>query len=256
MKFTDSHCHLTDDAFTPDRPEVLARAREKGVTRLVTIASDVADARAACELANDEDDIWFTAGLHPHEVGASLDTNSVARVREIAQEPRCVAIGETGLDYYYDSSPRRQQRDSFARHIDLAAELAMPLVVHSRNAQSDTAAAIKEGAGNVCGVLHCFSGPHELMDLALQEGWFVSFTGVVTFPSFDPELVRRVPAECYMLETDAPYLAPVPRRGRRNEPAFLPHLAEAVADIRGKPLEKVAQDSWDNASRFFGIAES
>ncbi len=175
-------------------------------------------------------------------------------VRDVASDRRCVAIGETGLDYYYDNAPRDVQRRSFERHVRLAEELGMPLVVHSRSAARDTAAVLRECEGTaVVGVLHCFTGPAELLELAMEVGWMVSFTGIATFKTFDAQLARMARADRYMIETDSPYLAPVPKRGRRNEPSLVIHVAEALARLRREPVEKVAADSWDNAERFFGL---
>ncbi len=253
MKFADSHCHLTDRAFHEDRAAVLARAQEAGVRRIVTIASDAADSRAALALARAHDQVWCTAGIHPHSVNGSPNGADLGNVRTLAAHPLCAAIGETGLDYYYDNAPRDAQRRSFARHMELASELDLPVVVHSREAVADTMAVIRESAGRVTGVLHCFTGPAELLALALDAGWYVSFTGIATFKSFDATLARDVPRDRYMIETDAPYLAPVPKRGRRNEPALVPHVAAALARIRGETLEQVAADSWANTGRFYGL---
>ncbi len=255
MRFADSHCHLTDRAFRSDRAAVLARAREAGVRRIVTVASDAGDARAALELARGSDDVWCTAGIHPHAVTGRADGAGPGALRELAAHPRCAAIGETGLDYRYDNAPRTAQRRSFGRHVELAAELGLPVVVHSREAEADTAAVIRESAGRVTGVLHCFTGSRELLALAMESGWFVSFTGIATFGSFDAGLARDVLPGRYMIETDAPYLAPVPRRGRRNEPSFVPHVAGALARIRGESLERVSADTWANTARFYGLEE-
>ncbi len=253
MRFADSHCHLTDRAFRADRGVVLARAQEAGVRRIVSVASDADDSRRALALARAHDEVWCTAGIHPHSVGGSADGGGLGAVRDLAAHPRCAAVGETGLDYHYDNSPRDAQRRSFGRHVELAGELGLPLVVHSREAAADTEAVIRESAGRVTGVLHCFTGPAGLLELAMEAGWHVSFTGIATFRTFDAALARDVPRDRYMIETDAPYLAPVPKRGRRNEPAFVPHVAAALARIRGESLERVAADSWANAVRFFGM---
>ena len=253
MRFADSHCHLTDRAFRGDRAAVLARAQEAGVRRIVTIASDAADSKGALALARAHDKVWCTAGIHPHSVNGGADGGDLGAVRDLAAHPRCAAIGETGLDYFYDNAPRAAQRRSFARHVELAAELDLPIVVHSREAAADTSAVIRESAGRVTGVLHCFTGPADLLALAMDAGWYVSFTGIATFRSFDAALARDVPRDRYMIETDAPYLAPVPKRGRRNEPAFVPHVATALARIRGETLERVAADSWANTGRFYGL---
>ena len=254
MRFFDSHCHLTDAAYQDDLEETLERARAASVEGVVAVASTHTDSRDALGLAcRHEAMMWSTAGLHPHHVAADSGGNEMPEVREAAAHPRCVAIGETGLDYHYDFAPRAAQRASFERHAELAAEVDLPLVVHSREAAEDTAAMVRECAGWVRGVLHCFPGPGELLEEALAAGWCVSFTGIVTFRGYDAELVRMVPQDRYMIETDGPYLAPVPKRGRRNEPAFVAHVAGAVARIRGEPLEKVAADTWANTVRFFGL---
>ena len=255
MRFADSHCHLTDRAFRADRAAVLVRAQEAGVRRIVTIASDAADSRDALALARAHEQLWCTSGIHPHSVNGSANGLDFGAVQGLAQHPRCAAIGETGLDYYYDNAPRDAQRKSFGRHVELAAELGLPVVVHSREAVADTAAVIRESAGRVTGVLHCFTGPAELLALAMDAGWYVSFTGIATFKHFDAELVREAPRDRYMIETDAPYLAPVPKRGRRNEPAFVPHVAAALARMRGETPEEVAADTWANTARFFGLNE-
>lgn len=255
MRFADSHCHLTDEAFAQDSESALERARAAGVARVVTIASDAADARAALRLAESEPDVWCAAGVHPHAAGR-LGAGDMEAVREVAGQAACVAIGETGLDYRYDHAPRERQRRSFAAHAELAAETGLPLVVHSRNAEADTAALIRECAAGVRGVVHCFTGSADFMAETLAAGWLVSFTGVTTFKGFDADLVRDVPADRYMIETDAPHLAPSPKRGRRNEPAFVRHVAEAVARIRDEPLAQVARETWDNAARFFALDES
>ncbi len=252
MRFADSHCHLTDSAFLQDREAVLERAREASVARIVSIASNQEDSLDALALACRYDDVWCSAGIHPHSV-ASWPTPETGTVRDVASHRRCVAIGETGLDYYYDNAPREAQRQSFARHVRLAEELGLPLVVHSREAADDTAAVLRECAGRVTGVLHCFTGPAWLLEVAMEAGWFVSFTGIASFRSFDAALARMVPSDRYMIETDCPYLAPVPKRGRRNEPAFVVHVAEALARLRDETLEKVAGDSWANTERFFGL---
>ena len=233
---------------------MLQRAREARVSRIVTVASDPDDSLAALDLARTHDDVWCSAGIHPHAAGGVPDAGGLDSVRDVAGHTRCKAIGETGLDYHYDSAPRRVQRRSFEWHVELAADLGLPVIVHSREAEADTGAVVRASAGRVIGVLHCFTGSRDLLALAMEAGWYVSFTGIATFKGFDAELARRVPSDRYMIETDSPYLAPVPKRGRRNEPALVRHVASALAGIRGEPLEQVARDTWANTSRFFGLA--
>ncbi len=253
MRLADSHCHLTAPAFCPDREAVLERARKASVTRIISIASSQEDSLNALRLACRHDDVWCSAGVHPHSVG-SWPSPEMGTVRDVASHRRCVAIGETGLDYYYQNAPREAQRQSFARHVRLAEELGLPLIVHSRKAEDDTAAVMRECSGRVTGVLHCFTGPAWLLELAMDAGWFVSFTGIATFRSFDAPLARMVRSDRYMIETDSPYLAPVPKRGRRNEPSLVAHVAEALARMRRETLDKVAEDSWANTECFFGLA--
>ena len=250
----DSHCHLTDEKFASDLPEVLQRARDEGVERIVCIASDLQDSRHVATLVNEEEGVWGTAGVHPHDA-ASAEPGAVEEVRELARtHPGIVAIGETGLDFHYDNSPRRVQIDLFQEHVALARELDLPLVVHSRSADEETGRVISEAGEGVRGVLHCFSGGPALLERALDLDWYISFAGVVSFKKFDDqESVRRVPGERLLIETDAPYLAPVPRRGKRNEPAFVRYVCDAIALIRDESPDTVAAYTTENALRFYGI---
>lgn len=249
----DTHCHLTDPAFRSDVDAVLSRARAAGVARVVTIASHLGDARDALERLADGIRVWSTAGVHPHEAARARPADWPA-LRELAADPRVVAVGECGLDYHYDHSPRDVQRRVFDAQIGIADESGLPLVVHSREADADTAAALRAAPGGVAGVLHCFTGSRELLDVGLSRGWHVSVTGLVTFRRFDGvDWLREIPEDRLMLETDAPYMAPVPLRGKRNEPAFLEHVAAAVAAHRGEAVERVRAYTTRNAVRFYGL---
>jgi TatD DNase family protein len=251
--FFDSHCHLTDERFAGDIGPVLDRARAAGVTGVVTIASNIADARAAVALANSQAGVWCSAGVHPHEA-ATAQASLGGELRELAAEERVVAIGETGLDYHYDNSPRDVQRRVFGEQLVLGVELGLPVIVHCRSADDDAAAMIREHGASLKGVLHCFASGAELLDEGLAAGWYVSFAGLVSFRNYtDAELVRRVPIERLLIETDSPYLAPVPQRGKRNEPAFVAHVAEAVARIRELPVDEIAAATTANARAFYGI---
>lgn len=249
----DSHCHLTDERFAEDREAVLSRAHETGVRRVVTIASNLTDSLAAITLAAAHAETWCSVGIHPHEVEHAQEGDE-RRIRDLAGRDGVVALGETGLDYFYDNSPRELQREWFGRHLDLAAELALPVVIHTREADQDTMELLESTVPEVTTVLHCFTGGMELLELALERGSYVSFSGIVSFAKFDGhEAVRRVPHDRLLAETDSPYLAPVPRRGKRNEPCFLPYVIEAVAAIRGEQVSKIAEYTSENAARFYGV---
>ena len=252
--FFDSHCHLTDHAFESDRGDAIARAVAAGVTGMVTICSDAQGIPAVVELTRAHAQVWGTAGIHPHEARHG-SPEALERVREaFAAEPRLRAIGECGLDYHYDHSPRDVQRAVFRSQLELAAELDRPVVVHCREAEADVAHLIREHRGGVRGVLHCFSGGAELLETGLDAGWYVSFAGIVSFKRYDgQELLRSVPRDRLLVETDSPYLAPVPHRGKRNEPSFVVRVVEAVAQLRGEPVEEVAAYTSANARAFFGV---
>jgi TatD DNase family protein len=259
----DSHCHLSDARFDEDRSDVLLRAGLAGVEKILAIASDRADAvRVAALLDGSEEgagspQLWGTAGVHPHEAEAAGE-GDLDFIRELAQRhSRIVAVGETGLDFFYDHSPRGLQEALFRDHLALAEELDLPIVVHSRNADELTARILKEWVGRVRGVLHCFTGGELLLETALGAGWMVSFTGIITFKKYEAQaLVRSVPRERLMVETDAPYLAPVPHRGRRNEPSYVARVAEGLAAIRGEDPDEVEGYTSENAIRFFDLTPS
>jgi TatD DNase family protein len=248
----DSHCHLTDERFADDLAAVLERAWSAGVQGIVTIASDADDAERARVIADSDARIWCTAGIHPHNASAA-DSAHHARIRAALEHPRVVALGETGLDYFYDNSPRAAQHDNFAWHLQTAVDTGLPVIVHSRDADDDTISFIRDFPA-ATGVLHCFSGGPALFDAALEAGWFISFAGMVTFRRYDGQsLVAATPADRLLTETDSPYIAPVPHRGKRNEPAFVTETARAIASIRGESEETVARVTTANARRFYRL---
>lgn len=254
MELFDSHCHLTDDRFAGEAEVVAERARAAGVASFVVIASDEEDAAEANALAR-RLGVWSTAGIHPH--AADRASAGLGRVRELLGETDVVAVGETGLDYYYDNAPREAQRVSFAAHLDLAAETGKPVVVHSRDSDGDMIAMIRDAASDVRGVLHCFAGSTALFEAGVELGWYVSFSGLLTFPSYaTKELAAAVPSDRLLIETDAPYLAPVPHRGKRNEPAYVVEVARAVAALTGESPADVAGRTARNARAFYGIGAS
>jgi TatD DNase family protein len=249
----DTHCHLTDDRFSGEIDQVVARARDANVVRLVTIASDVEDSAAALSVARNHG-IQCTAGLHPH-AASGYSPGAMAEIRALLDAPEVVAVGETGLDFHYDNSPRDIQLASFEAHLDLAADTGLPIVVHSRSADSEMAEILRRRGTEVRGVLHCFSGTDDLLEAGLDSGWYFSFGGMVTFKSFAGHAhLNRVPWNRLMLETDSPYLAPVPMRGRRNEPSLLPHTCAAVAEARGVGIEEAAEKTFSTALKFYGLA--
>lgn len=257
MRLFDSHAHLTDNRFESELDDVLRRARQSGVAAVVSIATELDDSRRAIDLARRCDDprVSATTGIHPHEA-ACFDPQVVPELEALAKSPEVVAIGETGLDFYYENAPRNVQLAAFRAQLELAAQLEMPIVVHSREADAETASLLEEFAGRVTGVLHCFSGGDALLKTGIACDWYVSFSGLVTFAKFSAtEQVRRVPRERLLIETDSPYLAPVPKRGRRNEPAFVSYVAQRLADLRGEEPERLAEATYRNACRFYGISE-
>ncbi len=254
--FIDSHAHLADAVFDADRDAVVRAARDAGAAAVVCIgAAEDAAARARVLAADYPGLIYFTAGVHPHDAATYDAARDALWIRE-AVAAGAVAIGECGLDYHYDHAPRDRQRAAFHDQIAIAHELARPVVIHTRDAEDDTLDAVRE-AGNhgVAGVLHCFTGTLRLASAALDAGWYVSFSGIVTFNKWSgDDVVRTVPDDRILTETDAPYLAPVPFRGRRNEPRFLPHTIARIAGIRGTTPDRIAQLTTANAKRLFGLA--
>jgi TatD DNase family protein len=254
--FIDAHAHLADPAFDDDRDAVIARARTAGAQALVAIGESLGAAeRASVIAAAYPGFVFWTAGVHPHDAAGFDPHQDPDRIREHLARG-AVAVGECGLDYHYDHSPREQQRRAFALQLALAGELARPVVVHTREAADDTAAMVAEaGRAGIRGVLHCFAGPASLAEAALEAGWYLSFSGIVTFKRWaDDDLIRLVPQDRLLVETDAPYLAPVPHRGKRNEPAFVTLTLAHVAQARGESLDDVAAQTVANARRFFALA--
>jgi TatD DNase family protein len=254
----DSHCHLDFADFGAERDAVLARARRAGVGGMLTICTKVTEFPEVRALAEANDDVWCSVGIHPHEAEHQPETTSAALV-EMARHPKVVGIGETGLDFHYDHSPRDRQEAVFRAHAAAAREAGLPLIVHTRNADEATATVLREESreGVLTGVIHCFSSGRELAEKALEIGFYISLSGIVTFKNAAElrSIARDVPLDRLLVETDAPYLAPVPHRGKRNEPAFLIHTAALVAELRGIALEDLARATTDNFFRLFGKAK-
>lgn len=255
MRFFDSHAHLADPAFDADRTEVIERAVSAGSEGIICIGESIDAATRAREIANSMPSvIFFTAGVHPHDAAAFNAERDLPRLEELVDEGAC-AIGECGLDYHYDNSPRDLQRRAFHAQIELAARAHRPIVVHTRDAEDDTRDAVHRAASlGVVGVLHCFTAGHALAEVALSNGWYVSFSGIITFRNWkDDALLRLIPDDRLLAESDAPYLAPVPNRGKRNEPAWVSHTVSRLAASRGQSAEEIASLTAANTRRFFGF---
>ena len=255
----DSHVHLDDTRYDSDRPDIFLRAADAGIEAFVTIGCDVSTSRAAVQLAQRHANVYATIGVHPHET-KHIDDTWYPELRRLAQHPKVVAYGEIGLDYHYDHSPRDIQRQRFREQIREARTLGLPIVIHTREAQEDTITILREEqAQEIGGVFHCFSGDSWLAKDALDLGFYLSFSGVITFKNATMlrEIVQTVPLDRILVETDCPYLTPIPHRGKRNEPAFVTHVAQAVADLinPGQPeaFATVAQATVANTKRLFKI---
>ena len=254
MTLIDSHCHLDFPDFVGDLDAVVERARAVGVERMITIGTKVAKAAQVVEIAERYDDVFFTVGTHPHEA-AGEGAADFAAMRKFARHPKCVGIGEAGLDYHYNYAPRDVAKRVFRGQIGLARELGLPLVIHARDADDDIAEILTDemGQGRFSALLHCFTSSRELAWTALDLGLSISFSGVVTFKKSEGlrAIARDVPLDRILIETDAPYLAPIPHRGRRNEPAFVVATAGVVAEARGLKPEALAAATRANTLNVF-----
>lgn len=250
----DSHCHLDFPDFAQELDEVVARARRAGVKRMVTICTRVSQFDKVLAVAERFDDVVCTVGVHPHEAAVETDADTRTLV-DLAKHPKVVGIGECGLDYFYEHSPRDRQQASFRNHIAAARETGLPLVVHTRDADEDMANILTEEmrAGTFTGVLHCFSSSRALADTAIDLGFYISLSGIVTFKKAEElrETAKAMPADRLLVETDAPYLAPIPMRGKRNEPAYVTHTAQKVAEIRGVDVANFVAQTGENFFRLF-----
>jgi len=255
VRFVDSHCHLADPAFDADREDVIARARAAGAAVLVCVGESLERAAAARVIADARPGVvMWTAGIHPHDASGFDPARDVDALQTLLAAGAC-AVGECGLDGHYNHSPRHLQRRAFAAQLELARATGKPVVVHTREAVDDTVAMVREaGHAGVCGVLHCFTGPVALLETALHAGWYISFSGVITFRTWTgDDLVRLVPDDRLLVESDAPYLAPVPNRGKRNEPAWVASTVARVATVRGVEAGWIGDLAARNAARLFGF---
>jgi TatD DNase family protein len=249
----DSHAHLEMKEFDADRPRVILQAFEKGITEIITIGTDLESSRQALALAKTYRRLWATVGVHPHEA-KGFKPLILPQLAKLAKEPQVVAIGEIGLDFYRNWSPRKAQGEVFRHLIQLARQINLPVIIHDREAHEETLTILREEkAGEVGGIFHCFSGDWATARQCLDLNFYLSVTGAVTYKkgSILEEVVRLAPLESLLLETDAPYLAPHPYRGKRNEPAYLVHTAARVAEIRGIPLTELSKAILQNTRRAF-----
>ena len=250
----DSHCHLDFPEFADELDDVVLRAKDAGVGWMLTIGTHITKFDQVRAVAERFDNIWCSVGIHPHEAAREPETDAV-QLQTLASHPKVVGLGETGLDYYYEKSPREEQQRNFRAHIQAARATGLPLIVHARNADADTADILEEeyAKGAFTGLLHCFSSGPDLARRALDLGLYISFSGIITFKN--AEEVRRVakdvPLNQLLVETDAPYLAPVPNRGKTNEPAFTAYTAAKVAELKGLEVAELADVTTENFFRLF-----
>ena len=257
MRLIDSHCHLNYPGLAERQEEVLANARARGIAGFLNISTRQKEWGDVVGAAERNDDVWATIGVHPHEADAHPDLGAAALI-EAAAHPRVIAIGECGLDYYYDKSDRAAQRERFQAHIEAARETGLPLVVHTRDAEDDTAEILARevGKGGIAGVLHCFTGSAQLAKKALDLGFYISISGIVTFKNAQDlqEIAKNIPQDRLLVETDSPFLAPVPNRGKTCEPAFVADTAAFLSDLRDEPLDELAEATSANFFRLFNKA--
>ncbi len=254
----DSHCHLDFPDFADELNDVVQRARDGGVGLFLTINTHLTRFERVLAVAERFPDVYCTVGIHPHEAGTE-PLAETGRLVELATHPKVVGFGETGLDYYYDKSPREQQRDSFRAHIAAARQSGLPVIVHTRDADEDTIGILAEemGKGAFTGLIHCFSSSQELAAKAVEMGLYISISGIVTFKKAEAlqETVKGVPLDRLLVETDCPFLAPIPFRGKRNEPAYVAHTAAKVAELKGLSPAELAEATTANFLRLFNKVE-
>lgn len=250
----DTHAHYDDERFDGDREALLAGMPEKNVGLIVNPGCDISSSRTAVALAESFDFVYAAVGIHPENCG-DFEPSMIDRLRQMAKNPRVVAIGEIGLDYYWaENPPRELQQEVLRRQLRLAEELGLPVIIHDRDAHGDSLEIVREFP-QVRGVFHCFAGSVEMARELIKMGWMLSFNGVVTFKNAKkaPEVIAAVPLEKLMIETDAPYLTPVPHRGERNDSSYVRLVAEKIAQIKGLTPEEVEKATWENGRRFFGV---
>jgi TatD DNase family protein len=256
MKLIDTHCHLNDERLRDDLDLILSRAKEAGVAKMLVVCTDLEEVPAILDLIQANEQIYGSVGVHPHEAKKAIEKGNLkSHLESFITKNKIVALGETGLDYYYEHSPQDLQKQAFQTHIELAELYDLPLIVHTREAESDTIELLKQRKGYIRGVIHCFSGTQWLVQESLDLGFYISISGIITFKTAEDlrAVVKSVPLDHLLIETDAPYLAPIPHRGKRNEPAFIVHTAEMVADLKGISLSELAKITTHNAETLFKL---
>lgn len=253
----DTHAHLQMNKYDNDRDEVIARAAEAGVDYIINASFDLAASQQAVKLAEEYENLYAAVGVHPHDAKL-LDGRTLDALRGLAGHPKVVAIGETGLDYYRDLSPRQVQKSAFEKQLRLAEEVGLPVIIHNRDAHEDTLEILRRHSGQIRGVMHCFSGDVDFADDCIQMGLYVSFTGQVTYPEFQQlrEIVAYVPQDRFFVETDCPYLTPQFKRRKRNEPSYVKVVAKKIAEIRRTTYPEIARMTTANARTLFGMEDS
>ena len=254
--FIDTHCHLEDENFSADRAEVIERAKLSGVERIINFGSTLKSSEAVTELAKNFSELYAGVGIHPEEID-DFDANTCARLAELAANTKVIAVGEIGLDYHWEKDPSRRliQQKIFVAQLDLARQLNLPVCVHDRDAHADTLKILQTEARGLRGVLHCYSGSLETAREIFKLDWFIGVDGPLTFKNSAklPEIVKAAPRDRILIETDAPYLAPVPHRGKRNEPAYVVEVAKKLAELRNETLDEVAAYTSANAKNLYGL---
>ncbi len=253
----DSHAHIQGKEYAGEAEAVISRAHAAGIEKIIAVggAGDMSSNTEAIALAESFANVYATVGMHPHDA-KDVGADEMEKLKALCTHPKVIAVGETGLDYYYDHSPRDVQRHVFAQFIHMASETGLPIVVHERDAAGDAAELLRgEGAGKLRGVIHCFTGNYDAACAYLDLGFYISFTGIITFKNADPlrEVVRKVPLERMLIETDSPYLTPVPHRGKRNEPLYVRFVAETIAKVKELAVEEVARVTTENVKHLFSI---
>ncbi|MBE9546047.1 MAG: TatD family hydrolase [Proteobacteria bacterium] len=252
--FIDSHAHLEMRAFDRDRDEVITRAKEAGVDYIVTIGTTLSDCEKAISIANKYKSVYAAVGIHPHEV-KNINDLTYESLKEMAKAEKVVAYGEIGLDFFRNLSPRDVQIRRFGEQLELAGEIGLPVIIHDREAHAETLKMLKGWKGSRRGIVHCFSGDYEMAKKCIDMGFYISIPGTITYKKSDVlrKVVRKIPIESMLVETDSPFLSPEPRRGKRNEPAYVVYTARRVAEIKGLPLEEVGRITSENTKNVFGI---